>query len=79
MTVTPTLLLASGQTSDNQWHLFAIDKQTGERLGAIEIPGSTRYGLSSWVHEGEQYVIVQLNDGLAAFAVNPHPAPGRAH
>ena len=44
MTVTPNLLLASGQTSDNTWNLFAIDKRTGERVGAIEIPGSTRYG-----------------------------------
>ena len=79
MTVTPTLLLASGQTSDNTWNLFAIDKRTGERVGTIEIPGSTRYGLSSWVHDGEQYIIVQLNDGLAAFAVNPHVAGGRAH
>ncbi len=79
MTVTPTLLLASGQTSDNTWNLFAIDKRTGERVGAIEIPGPTRYGLSSWVHDGEQYIIVQLNDGLAAFAINPHVAGGRAH
>ena len=79
MTVPPTLLLASGQTSNNTWNLFAIDKRTGERVGAIEIPGSTRYGLSSWVHDGEQYIIVQLNDGLAAFAVNPHVAGGRAH
>ena len=79
MTVTPNVLLASGQTSDDTWHLFAIDKRTGERVGAIEIPGPTRYGLSSWVHDGEQYVIVQLNDGLAAFAINPHVAGGRAH
>ena len=76
MTVTPNVLLASGQTSDDTWHLFAIDKRTGERVGAIEIPGPTRYGLSSWVHDGEQYVIVQLNDGLAAFAINPHVAGG---
>ncbi|HIE94112.1 MAG TPA: hypothetical protein EYQ83_15080 [Acidobacteria bacterium] len=79
MTVTPNLLLASGQTSDNNWNLFAIDKRTGERVGAIEIPGPTRYGLSSWVHEGEQHVVVQLNDGLAAFAINPVSAGGRAH
>ena len=79
MTVTPNLLLASGQTSDNTWHLFAIDKQTGERVGAIEIPGPTRYGLSSWVHDGEQYVILQLDDGLAAYAINPPVARGQAH
>ncbi len=69
MVATPTLLLASGQTSDGAPHLFAIDKQTGERVGAVEIPGVSRYGMSSWVHEGRQYVVIQLQDGLAAMAL----------
>ena len=69
MVVTPTMLLAGGQTADNTPHLFAIDKQTGERVGAVEIPGLTRYGMSSWSHEGRQYVIIQLRDGLAAMAL----------
>ena len=69
MVATSTLLLASGQTADGTWNLFAIDKRTGERVGAVEIPGPTRYGMSSWVHEGKQYVIVQLGDGLAAMAL----------
>ena len=68
MVVTPTLLLASGQTSDGTPHLFAIDKRTGKRVGAIELPGSTRYGMSSWVHEGRQFVLIQLEEGLAAIA-----------
>jgi hypothetical protein len=29
----------------------------------------TRYGMSSWIHEGKQYVLVQLQDGLAAMAL----------
>jgi quinoprotein glucose dehydrogenase len=69
MTVTPTLLLATGMTSDGKWNLFALDKKTGKRLGAVEIPGPTSYGLSSWMHQGRQYVIIQLNDGLAAMAL----------
>jgi quinoprotein glucose dehydrogenase len=69
LTVTPTLLFASGQTSDGQWNIFAIDKMTGERLGAVPIPGPTRYGLSSWTYEGKQYIIVQQNDGLVAMAL----------
>jgi quinoprotein glucose dehydrogenase len=69
MTVTPTLLLATGMTSDNKWNLFAIDKKTGKRLGTVEIPGPTLYGLSSWTHQGRQYVVVQLVDGLAAMAL----------
>jgi quinoprotein glucose dehydrogenase len=63
------LLLYGGQLADGSWNLFAIDKETGERLGAVPIPGSTRYGMSSWVHEGKQYVIIQLQDGLAAVAL----------
>jgi len=69
MLVTPTLLLATGQTSDGTPHLFAIDKQTGERVGAAEIPGLSRYGMSSWVHEGRQYVMIQLQDGVAAMVL----------
>ena len=70
MTATPTLLLASGQTIDGTPHLFAIDKRTGrQRVGAVELPGPTRYGMSSWVHESTQYVIIQLDDGLAAMAL----------
>jgi len=69
MVVTPTLLITAGQTSDGTWNLFAIDKRTGERVGAVKIPGETGYGMSSWVHEGKQYVLVQLEDGLAALAL----------
>jgi glucose dehydrogenase len=69
MLVTPTLLLATGQTSDGTPQLFAIDKHTGERLGAVPLPGLSRYGMSSWVHEGKQYVIVQLPDGIAAMGL----------
>jgi hypothetical protein len=38
-------------------------------VGTVDIPGSTRYGMSSWMHEGKQYIIIQLNDGLAALAL----------
>ena len=79
MVVTPTLLMASGQTSDGTWNLFAIDKRTGERVGAVELPGQTRYGMSSWVHDDKQYVIIQLQDGLAAMAVDPPDISTAAH
>jgi glucose dehydrogenase len=74
MVVTPTLLIAAGRTSDGTWNLFALDKRTGARLGAVKIPGETGYGLSSWVHQGKQYVLVQLQDGLAAMALPGSPA-----
>jgi hypothetical protein len=38
-------------------------------VGAVKIPGETGYGISSWVHKGKQYVLVQLEDGLAAMAL----------
>ena len=69
MTVTPNLLLYAGQTADNQAQLFAVDKMTGERLGSVEIPGQSRYGMSSWEHNGHQYIIIQLQDGIAAFGL----------
>jgi glucose dehydrogenase len=69
MVVSPNLLFASGMTADNEPHLFAIDKRTGERVGQIPLPGQTRYGMSSWEHDGHQYIIVQLQDGLAAFGL----------
>jgi quinoprotein glucose dehydrogenase len=69
MVATPTLLMASGLTRDGAPNLFAIDKRTGARVGAVEIPGTTRYGMSSWVHEGKQYVLIQLGGGLAAMAL----------
>tara|TARA_B100001123_G_scaffold182108_1_gene208411 strand:- start:1073 stop:3175 length:2103 start_codon:yes stop_codon:yes gene_type:complete len=69
MVVTPTMLVAGGRTSDGTPQLFAIDKQTGERRAAVEIPGVTRYGMSSWVHDDKQYIIVQLQDGLVAYAL----------
>jgi quinoprotein glucose dehydrogenase len=69
MTATPTLLLATGQTSDGTPHLFAIDKRSGNRVGQIEIPGRSGYGMSSWVHQGKQHIVIQLPDGLAAMAL----------
>ncbi len=69
MVVTPTMLVAGGLDADNTPMLFAYDKRTGERVGGVEIPGVTRYGMSSWMHEGHQYIIVQLSEGLAAMAL----------
>jgi quinoprotein glucose dehydrogenase len=69
MVATPTLLITAGQTADGTWNLFGIDKKTGARVGAVKIPGETGYGMSSWVHKGKQYVLVQLGDGLLALAL----------
>jgi quinoprotein glucose dehydrogenase len=80
MTVTPNMLLAASQTADNTPVLRGIDKRTGRILGEVEIPGISRYGMSSWEHNGHQYVIVQLQDGIAAFGLPAAvPQAGAAH
>ena len=79
MVVTPTMLVAGGRTADSTPQIFAIDKQTGERLGAVEIPGVTRYGMSSWMHEEKQYIIVQLQGGIVAYALGGAAAGADDH
>jgi glucose dehydrogenase len=67
--VTSTMLLAPGQTADNAPKLFAIDKKTGQRLGAIGTAGMQRYGMMTYMHQGKQYIVVQLGNSLQAFAL----------
>ncbi len=67
MIVTPTLLVASGMTADNTPHIFAIDKATGQRVGQVEIPAASSYGMSGWVHEGRQHILVQIGSGYVAY------------
>ena len=67
--VTATMLLAPGQTADGTPHLFAIDKRSGKRLGKLPTAGMSRYGMMTYMHQGKQYVVVQLSNGLQAFAL----------
>lgn len=67
--VTSTMLLAPGQTADGAPHLFAIDKKTGKRLAKIQTGGLSRYGMMTYMHQGKQYIVVQLSNGLQAFAL----------
>ncbi len=67
--VTSTMLLAPGQTADNTTRLFAIDKKTGKRLGMITTAGLSRYGLMTYLHQGKQYIVVQVSNGLQTFAL----------
>jgi quinoprotein glucose dehydrogenase len=80
MTVTPNLLLAASINAANEPVLRGIDKRTGATLAEIPIPGISRYGMSSWEHDGHQYIIVQLQDGIAAFGLPAAmPQAGDAH
>jgi glucose dehydrogenase len=64
-----TLLFAAGQTADNRNNLFAIDKKTGKRVGAVVIPRAGGYGLMSYLHDGKQYVVIPTNGGYTAVAL----------
>jgi quinoprotein glucose dehydrogenase len=64
--VTPSMLLYSGESGDGTAYLFAVDKRTGRELGRVQVPRQVRYGMVSYMHEGKQHIVVQMNGGLAA-------------
>jgi quinoprotein glucose dehydrogenase len=66
---TATLLFASGLTSDNQPHLFAIDKKSGRRVGKVPTPQRAEYGLMTYMHAGKQYLVLPVNGGYTALAL----------
>lgn len=69
MAATSTLLFATGQTADGQPHLFAIDKKTGKRVGAVPTARMGTYGLMTYLHQGKQYVVIPMNGGYQAMAL----------
>jgi glucose dehydrogenase len=69
MVVTANLLIYSDVAGDDTPMLYAVDKATGRELGGIEVPARSRYGMSSWVHEGWQYIILQTGPKLTAMAL----------
>lgn len=69
MLLTPTMLVYSDQASDGTPMLWALDKNTGEILAAVEAPARSGYGISSWVHEGKQYIILETGSKLTAMGI----------
>ena len=69
LAATSTLLLATGQTADNRPHLFAIDKKTGKRVGAVPTPRLGQYGLMTYMHQGKQYVVMPFQGGYTTLAL----------
>jgi len=72
MLVTPSMLMYTALAGDNTPHLFAVDKITGQPLGRVPIPDNGRYGMMTYMHGGKQYVVIQINGGLAAVGL-PRP------
>jgi quinoprotein glucose dehydrogenase len=69
MLVTPSILMATGQTADNTPHLFAIDKRTGRRLAQVATPDLGRYGIMTYLHLGKQYVVLPIDGGYITLAL----------
>ena len=45
---------------DAPLELHARDKFTGEILGSVPLPAPGQYGMMTYMHEGKQYIVVQI-------------------
>lgn len=79
MAVTKTMLIYASQASDGTPHLFAVDKATGRQLGKVPVSADTRYGMMTYVHHGEQYVLLQTGGKLTAMSLHGPRASAAAH
>ena len=79
MMATPSMLVYASESSDGTPHLFAVDKRTGRELARVQVPAASRYGMMSYVHEGEQYIILQTGSRLTAMSLHGPVATGSAH
>lgn len=79
MLVTKNMLMYAGDATDGTPYLFAIDKATGKELGRVEVSASSRYGMMSYVHHGEQYVILLTGSKLTALSLHGPVTMGAAH
>ena len=57
--VTPTLLITA-EGAGGAAVLRAVDKMTGERLATVEIPAPGQYGMMGYMHDDQQYIVVQI-------------------
>ena len=52
------VVMTDGRRGDSVLH--AINKRTGDRLGTVEIPSNGQYGMMTYLHDGKQFVVVQI-------------------
>jgi quinoprotein glucose dehydrogenase len=69
LAATSSLLFTAAQAADNRPMLFAIDKKTGKRVGAVATPRLGQYGLMTYVHQGKQYIVLPVNGGYTAMTL----------
>ena len=53
-------LLYATEGSNGPPVLNAYDKQTGMPVGEVELPSPGQYGMMTYMHEGRQYIVVQV-------------------
>lgn len=60
--VTKTLLMyGAGRGAESVF--YALDKQTGEQLGAVDIPAPSNSSPMTYMHEGRQYIVMPIGSG----------------
>ncbi len=59
--LTTSTLLITAEGGNGAPLLHAIDKATGERVGTVEMPAQGRYGMMGYLHDGQQYIVVQIS------------------
>lgn len=60
MMVTGSLWLTSEVRAGNRAILTARDKRTGRAVGSIDLPAAAQYGMMTYLHQGKQYIVVQI-------------------
>jgi glucose dehydrogenase len=55
---TRTLLVTAPGGTDSVLH--ALDKKTGKRLATVKLPAPGQYGMMTYLHKGQQYIVVQV-------------------
>ena len=51
-------MFAEGRGGRSLW--YAADKETGERVGSVEIPAPTSTAPMTYIHEGVQYILLPI-------------------
>ena len=69
MVVTKTAFIYASEASDGTPMLYFVDKNTGQQVGGVEIPGEVNYGMSTYIHDGRQYLMLQTGSKLTAMAL----------
>ena len=63
------LLVAEWETADGP-ALHAYNKLTGEKVGEVPLPGPGQYGMMTYMHEGQQYYVVQTGNPARLVALS---------